>query len=167
MENEQFGREVYTFTCRNAEKGLSMVSQLVLQGINHLARKGEQLSHGEQGLEDLKKHKQSLSFVDISGNNELNRFRQFANYYNMDFAVKHNLTNGDYTLFFKVTDAEIMEKVFKEYSKTLEKDKPSISQQLEKNEKRREVAIQKVQENSMDSIGKNGEKINESIDRGL
>lgn len=123
--------------------------------------------YGEQSLEDLQFQKQPLSSVDISGDSSLRNFRDIAARYNVDFAVKQNPETKQYVIFFKARDSEVMERVFKEYTKHDLKAKDSVLDKLANNQEKVKEMAKEAEKNMENGVKKGLEKVNENIERTL
>lgn len=123
--------------------------------------------YGEQDLSSLQRQKQTLSSVDISGDSSLRNFKEIASQYNVDFAVKQNPETKQYVIFFKTRDNEVMERVFKEYTKHDLKAKDSVLEKLADNQEKVKEMAKEAEKTMENGINKGMEKINENIERTL
>jgi len=82
------------------------------------------VKHGKQSLKSLAKQGGSLADVEISGDN-IGSFKKIARKYNVDFALKKDasLSPPRWVVFFKAKDDKALESAFKEYSRTILKQK--------------------------------------------
>ncbi|MCL2190342.1 MAG: PcfB family protein [Defluviitaleaceae bacterium] len=119
---------------------------LILKGLDFLKKKLEgtpdkplvtakqdgvpDLKHGKQTLQELHKHNEGISTIELTNPNlrELNRTMKKAD---IDFSVVKD-GKGKYTLFFKGKNADEMTRAFKQYSKKMVKiaDKKAIKTEL-------------------------------------
>ena len=101
------------------------IKQLLAAGKNKL----QQPAQGKQTLRQLRKHRASLSNIDITEQN-IKAFSSVAKKYHMDFALKKDATTQPphFIVFFKGNDKDTMEQAFKEFAaKNLNLDKkPSV-----------------------------------------
>lgn len=144
LQNEDVSMKTIQVTTRNAAKLLRIIAKYgikkVLSKIHQINQ--ESKTKGKQSYSNLYRSGQSLSSVDISGNKELTAFKQIADKWGMDFAVKKDNSNkGNYHVFFKAKDQEIFDKVFSEYDNYLKNRKPSLLEKLE--HKKEEIAQKK------------------------
>jgi len=107
------------------------IKQLLAAGKNKL----QQPAQGKQTLRQLRKHRASLSNIDITEQN-IKAFSSVAKKYHMDFALKKDATTQPphFIVFFKGNDKDTMEQAFKEFAaKNLNLDKkPSVRKLLSK-----------------------------------
>ena len=107
------------------------IKQLLVAGKNKL----QQPAQGKQTLRQLRKHRASLSNIDITEQN-IKAFSSVAKKYHMDFALKKDATTQPphFIVFFKGNDKDTMEQAFKEFAaKNLNLDKkPSVRKLLSK-----------------------------------
>jgi len=107
------------------------IKQLLTAGKNKL----QQPAQGKQTLRQLRKHRASLSNIEITEQN-IKAFSGVAKKYEMDFALKKDPSTHPphFIVFFKGNDKETMEQAFKEFAaKNLNRDKkPSVREQLSK-----------------------------------
>ena len=105
------------------------IKQLLAAGKNKL----QQPAQGKQTLRQLRKHRASLSNIDITEQN-IKAFSSVAKKYHMDFALKKDATTQPphFIVFFKGNDKDTMEQAFKEFAaKNLNLDKkPSVRKLL-------------------------------------
>ena len=101
------------------------IKQPLVAGKNKL----QQPAQGKQTLRQLRKHRASLSNIDITEQN-IKAFSSVAKKYHMDFALKKDATTQPphFIVFFKGNDKDTMEQAFKEFAaKNLNLDKkPSV-----------------------------------------
>jgi len=110
--------------------------------------KPQEFKQGKQTLKELMKQNTNISSIEITHDN-IKDFEGTAKKYGIDFALKKDISENPprYLVFFKGSDADVMEAAFKEYmAKNLRKEKkPSVKKALsvfkeaaEKNHKTRE-----------------------------
>ena len=94
---------------------------------------------GYQSIESLSRQGASLSSIEVTGNN-IGSFRQTARKYNIDFALKKDISESPpkWYAFFKGKDVDSLTAAFKEYSSKVLKDKPRKPSLLKKLAKFRE-----------------------------
>lgn len=152
MQNEDVANKTISIATRSAVKVLRFLAKHGINGvkkcrqINKLAN-----SMGEQSYSKLYKSGQSLSTVDISSHSELSAFKNIANQFKMDFAVKKDKETGMYTLFFKAKDKEIYDRVFEKYKEHLTKQKPSLVKRIQN---KRKIAMQQKQQAKIKTTSK-------------
>ena len=91
-----------------------------------------QIHHGKQTVKQLVKQGAGVQNIEITDKN-IKSFERVARKYGIDFALKKNLSEGKYLVFFKAKDADALNAAFAEYTaKTLNRDpkKPSLRAQL-------------------------------------
>ena len=73
------------------------------------------IEHGEQSLKKLNIQNRQLESVKITGE-DMKTFRRELKRYSVDFSIKHDLSAGNYTVFFKGQDVD---RVYKGLQKCL------------------------------------------------
>ena len=101
--------------------------------LQHRAKSKNTLHHGQQSLEQLKKHGVALSNIEITEAN-IGAFKPCAKKYGVDFTLRKDKTTQPphYVVIFKSKDADNLEQAFREFTaKTLSKEqRPSIRKVL-------------------------------------
>ena len=124
-EEIQLGAKVANLTAREIKKALDKLLTALKEQKQHPA-----VVHGKQSLKELSAQNTGLSSMELKDPNlrQLNREMKKAG---IDFApVKTG--KGEYLLFFKGRDADVMTHAFNQYTKKLVKqaEKPSIRKVL-------------------------------------
>ena len=91
-----------------------------------------QIHHGKQTVKQLVQQGAGVQNIEITDKN-IKSFERVARKYGIDFALKKDLSEGKYLVFFKAKDADALNAAFAEYTaKTLNRDpkKPSLRAQL-------------------------------------
>lgn len=88
--------------------------------------------HGKQSIKSLIRQDAGVQNIEITEKN-IKSFERIARKYGVDFALKKNPGQGQYLVFFKARDEDVLNAAFAEYTaKTLKhkKEKPSLKKQL-------------------------------------
>ena len=90
---------------------------------------------GQQSVKSLSKQGASLESVEVSGDN-IGSFKSVARKFDIDFALQRDSsqTPPNWVVFFKAKDSAKLEAAFREFSKSVlrQKDKPSMLADLDK-----------------------------------
>ena len=97
--------------------------------LSQMKKQKDKQPHGKQTLKQLMKQNTGVSNIEITEDN-IKAFEHTAKKYGIDFALKK--ADGNYLVFFKGRDADVLMSAFKEFSaKKLTQDKkPSIRKLL-------------------------------------
>ena len=99
----------------------------------YLQRAHEQkIPHGKQTVKQLVGQNTGVKNIEVTNKN-IKSFEHVARKYGVDFALKKDVNEGKYLVFFKARDEDVLRAAFDEYAaKTIKHDKrkPSIIQKL-------------------------------------
>ncbi len=108
----------------------SMVKAAMRRYLEH--SRNPSAHHGRQTVKQLIGQGAGVKSIEITDKN-IKSFEHVARKYGVDFALKKDVAEGKYFVFFKGRDSDAIEAAFAEYTaKTIThgKDKPSLSAQL-------------------------------------
>ena len=97
-------------TARILQKAIKAILAEVEKG---LKKKQQTIPHGKQTLKQLMRQNAGVSNIEITGDN-IKAFEHTAKKYGIDFALKK--ADGNYLVFFKGRDADVLMSAFKEFS---------------------------------------------------
>ena len=91
------------------------------------------IHHGKQSVKQLIGQGAGVKSIEITEKN-IKSFERVAKKYGVDFALKKNPDKGEYYVFFRARDDDVMQAAFAEYAaKTVQRkapEKPSVRQTL-------------------------------------
>ncbi|MBQ9885600.1 MAG: PcfB family protein [Lachnospiraceae bacterium] len=92
-----------------------ITARVFANAIREYNRRPATLKHGEQTLEELYRSGATLQSIEITAKN-IGTFTPVANKYGVDFALKKDITNERYLVFFKAKDINVINQAFSEYA---------------------------------------------------
>jgi len=128
-----------------SSRGVNMTGRMLAKMMQAYMRQMQRLrkgkgakppKQGKQSLNSLRRHGVSLADVEITGDN-IGSFNRIARKHNLDFALKKDATVDppNWVVFFKSKDDKALDSAFKEYSKSILKQKtkkPSLKERIAK-----------------------------------
>lgn len=115
------------------KSGARVTEKLLKAAIRGYLNHANAPQHGKQSVKSLVRQGASVQNIEITDKN-IKSFEKVARKYGVDFALKKDLVEGKYLVFFKSRDADALNAAFREYTaRTLSKgkEKPSIRKQLD------------------------------------
>lgn len=118
---------------RVGKTGAKLTEEALKWAIRRYMGQGKAV-HGKQSVKELVGQGAGVQSIEVTGKN-IGSFERVARKYGVDFAVKKDLTQGKYLVFFKARDADALNAAFAEYTANVlgrQKGKPSLRKQLDK-----------------------------------
>ena len=130
---EEVDQKTIALSMKTGKLTAQVLQAALKKYLQHRAKGKTTLHHGQQSLQQLKKHGAALSNIEITDAN-IGLFRPCAKKYGVDFALRKDKTTQPphYVVIFKSKDADNLEQAFREFTaKTLSKEqRPSIRKVL-------------------------------------
>ena len=116
------------------KRGGRMTADLLKWAIRRYLEKARnpQAHHGKQSVKQLVRQGAGVKNIEITDKN-IRSFERIARKYGVDFAMKKDLSEGKYYVFFKARDEDVLNAAFTEYAaKSIHRknDRPSLREQL-------------------------------------
>ena len=131
MQDEIRDKSV-TLVIHVGKDGGKLTAELLAWAIRQYQKQGTKQPHGKQSVKSRVRQGAGVQNLEITDKN-IKSFERIARKYGVDYALKKDLNQGRYLVFFKARDADALHAAFVEYTaKTLtpRKDKPSLRKQL-------------------------------------
>jgi len=120
-------------------KATKLTARLLAQAMQAFLKKAGKSTekHGSQSLKSLTKSGAAIEKTEIPGDSDINSFKKTARQYNIDFSLRKDSSADppNWIVFFKSKDAKSMDMAFKDFSKSVLKDKavvPPIAKELDR-----------------------------------
>jgi len=121
-----------------------MTARLLAQAMQAFLKKTGKSAekHGKQSLKSLTKSGASIEKVEIPGDSDINSFKKTARKYNIDFSMQKDKSTDppSWIIFFKSKDSKSMDAAFKEFSKSVLKNKSPVTPIAKEMERFRDIA---------------------------